>query len=286
MKKNKIFYLLSLVMVMSVIISCEDDDIGPQNFLATGDATEEVNVNIELLRTISAEDDLIPATITLSRSFDVDANVVLRSNLNNLSFALNTITVPAGSTTATGFVATPAEDSFTFEDFNEQGFVTATSIGADDGNGVIYIATSNEAPFRLVNAFPSSIGVGGISFAFLWDSDDDYDIFYDNSLNQGATGNAIEFIELTNAEVSGDGVRQVLVDPFTIAGEMDIPYVLAVRISNPFGEDTLTVFEGTLDTDDTSSFVIAEVTRTTNVDTSNPDIPITTFTYEIVQIED
>lgn len=283
LNKYKIVALLLLVICFN---SCEDDDLGPQNFLATGDATEEVNVTIELDRTISAEGDAIPATITLSRTFDVDANVVLRTDLRNSAFAQSTITVPAGMTTASGFIETPNEDGSIFADFNEMGTATAASIGADDGNGVIYIATSNVATFQVINGFPEVIGVGGISFAFTWDSDDDYDIFYDNSGNQGATGAPIEFIALTEEDISGDGTMDVVVDPFSIEGLVDVPYILVIRESKPFADDEVTVLQGTLDTTDTAPFVIAEITRTTTIDNSNPDIPITNIDYTIVQVED
>jgi len=283
LNKYKLIALLLLVVTYS---SCEDDDLGPQNFLVTGEATEDVNVNIELQRTISAEDDAIPVTITLSRTFDVDANVVLRSDLPNSTFIQTTVTVPAGMTTASGFVATPNEDGSTFSDFTTTGIVTATSIGADDGNGVLYIATSNEAPFQVLNGFPETIGVGGISFAFTWDSGDDYDIFYDTAGFQGATGEPIEFIALTEEEVSGDGTFNVFVDPFAIEGLVDVPYILVIRESKPFAQDEVTVLQGTLDTTDTSLFVLAEITRTTTIDNSNPDIPVTNIDYTIVQIED
>jgi len=286
MKKNKTFYLIASLLTLTLFLSCDDDDLGPESFLPTGDAFEEVNVTIDLQRTISAEGDEIPATITLSRTFDVDANVVLRTDLRSNAFTLTTITVPAGSTSATGLIATPGEDGFLFEDFNEPGTVTATSIGADDGNGAIYIAVSNEASFSLLNAFPSSIVVGGISMTFFWDSNDNYDLFYDNSGNQGATGSSFEVIQLTNEEVSGDGTTQVVVDPINIEGLVDVPYVLVVRNSRPFGDDEITVLEGTLDTTDNSLFILAEITRTTTIDNSNPDAPITNFDYVIEQIED
>lgn len=287
MKKilNK-YKLTALLLCIITVSSCEDDDLGPQNFLATGDATEEVNVTIELDRMISAEGDAIPATITLSRTFEVDANVVLRTDLRNSAFQQSTITVPAGMTTASGFIETPNEDGASFADFNEMGTATAASIGADDGNGVIYIATSNVATFQVINGFPAVIGVGGISFAFTWDSNDDYDIFYDTSGNQGATGAPIEFISLTEMQVSGDGTMDVIVDPFSIEGLVDVPYILVIRESKPFADDELTVLQGTLDTTDTAPFVVAQITRTTTIDNSNPDIPITNVDYTIVQVED
>lgn len=287
MKKNNILYIMISLFALSLFNSCEDDDLGPQNFLATGDATEEVNVTIDLDRMISAEDDEIPATITLSRTFEVDANVVIRTDLSNNAFQQSTITVPAGMTSASGFIETPSDDNgLNFANFNEMGTATAVSIGADDGSGVIYVATSNEASFQVINGFPEVIGVGGISFAFTWDSDDDYDIFYDNSGNQGATGAPLEFIALTEDEISGDGTRDVIIDPFAIEGAVDVPFILVIRESKPFADDEVTVLQGTLDTTDTDPFVLAEITRTTTIDNSNPDIPVTMVDYTIVQIED
>lgn len=287
MKKNNILYIMISLFALSLFNSCEDDDLGPQNFLATGDATEEVNVTIDLDRMISAEDDEIPATITLSRTFEVDANVVIRTDLSNNAFQQSTITVPAGMTSASGFIETPNDDNgLNFANFNEMGTATAVSIGADDGSGVIYVATSNEASFQVINGFPEVIGVGGISFAFTWDSDDDYDIFYDNSGNQGATGAPLEFIALTEDEISGDGTRDVIIDPFAIEGAVDVPFILVIRESKPFADDEVTVLQGTLDTTDTDPFVLAEITRTTTIDNSNPDIPVTMVDYTIVQIED
>lgn len=285
------FKLVILLLCVITYSSCEDDDLGPENFLVTGDAFEDVNVTIDLGRTVSAEDDALPASVTLSRTFDVDANVVIETRFPNGRSSLSTITVPTGSTSGSGFIATPLDDGSPanpvfFEDFTVIGTSTAVSIGADDGNGVLYLAVSNDAEFRVINGFPSTLGLGGISMTLTWDSDDDYDIFYDNSGNQGATGNRLEFIELGNDEVSGDGVQPVTIDPFSIEGLVDVPFILAIRQSNPFSDDIITILEGTFDTTDTAPFTVAEITRTSTVDNSNPDNPITNFDYSIVQIED
>jgi len=279
--------ILTLALVAIISFSCDDDDLGPFNELVV-DATEDVNVTIEPLRDITAEDDDLPVTVTISRSFEVDASITVTSFLENRSFVTSTITVPAGATTGTGTVSLPPDDELTFSNFDEVATLEATAILADDGNGFIYLPVSNAPTVRILDAFPSVVIEGGISFAFFWrtGTTDDYDFFYNGGA--GATGNPIEFIEFTNDEIL-DGPILVEYNPFAIAAETDVEYIAVVRINNPDGTNEVQTFTGTLDAannDAAAVFPLLEVTRTTMVDNSDPAIPISTFDYSIVQLED
>jgi hypothetical protein len=280
----KINNYIKLFFASALLIFAASCDLGPFNSLVT-DATEEVQVSVTALQDISAEGEQIPVSVSISRTFEVDATVTVQVQTEDLRTSVSDIMIPAGSTSGTGLALIPGDQGEEFSNLDETAIVEAIAVGADDGNGIVYLPVSDEDSFRLINGFPASIATGGITMAFAWDTafTDDYDISYAGA--SGATGNPIETLSVPNANFE-DGTLDVVCDPFAIAAEVDVPYVLVIRVNNPDGTSELTFLEGTLDTDDTAAFPLASITRTTTVDNSNPDDPTDVFTFVIEQIED
>lgn len=284
---NKYLKILFACVFVVSTMSCEDDDLGPFNSLVTDD-TEEVQVTVTTLQDISAEGASFPVSVSLSRTFNVAATVTVQVETQDLRTAINTVTIPAGETTGMGLALVPGDQDEEFADLSETAIVSAIAVGADDGNGIVYLATSNEASVRLINDFPGSIAAGGITMTFAWDTafTDDYDFFYAGAA--GATGNPIENISIPNTAF-GDGPIDVTYDPFAVAGLEDVPYILVIRVNNPDGSSELIFHEGALDAANSTAgtqFPLARITRTTTVDMSNPDNPTDVFTFEVEQLED
>lgn len=287
MKNINYLKLFFACVFLTSLASCEDDDLGPFNSLVTNE-TEEVQVTVTTLQDISAEGAMFPVGVTISRTFDVNATVTVQVETQDLRTAIGTVTIPAGSTSAEGLASVPGDLDEEFSDLSETAIVRAIAVGADDGNGIVYIANSNEDTVRLINDFPSNIAAGGITMTFAWDTafTDDYDLFYAGA--SGATGNPVENISIPNTAF-GDGPLDVTYNPFSVAAMVDVPYILVIRINNTDGTSELVFHEGTLDAannDPNALFPLARITRTTTVDTSDPDNPTNVFTFDVEQLED
>lgn len=290
MKNLKNYLKFSFVITLALLtFSCEDDELGPfSDFVTT--QTEEIQVTLALAdRDLTGEGDALPITATISRSFEVDAQITVTTIFEDDRRNSGVITIPAGSTTGTGAIDTPFDDNLSFSNFDETGIAVATAILADDGNGIVYVAVSNEISYTVSEEFPASPVESSISIAFLWrtGTTDDYDIFYAGAA--GATGNPVEFISILNTEFP-DGTMQITYNPFAVAGETDVDYRLIIRTNNPAnGENNITVLEGTLDAENNDpniNYPLAEITRTTSVDNSNGNFSFNVYDFNIVQLED
>ncbi len=158
-------------LIAMAAISCEDDE--PVT-AGDGDPLNEnvitVNATLSTTQPQIGEENLLPVSLTLDRSFASDAEVTVRATLTNGNVSTGVITVTAGATSATGGIVLPPDDGFAPEGFFDPaaGTLIASAILLDElEEGNAFIVTSNEVSLDIWSR--TAPGRGGLNYVLDWE---------------------------------------------------------------------------------------------------------------------
>lgn len=159
-------------LIAMAAISCEDDE--PVT-AGDGDPLNEnvitVNATLSTTQPQIGEENLLPVSVTLDRSFATDAEVTVRATLTNGNVSTGIVTVAAGATSATGGITLPSDDGFVPAGFFDPaaGTLTASAILLDElEEGNAYIVTSNEVALDIWSM--TAPGRGGLNYVLDWEN--------------------------------------------------------------------------------------------------------------------
>jgi hypothetical protein len=106
------FKYIVCLLSLALVFSCEDDDP-----ISAGNADPLNKIIVDVPVTVSSPDvgigegNLAKFDVTLGQSFASDATITVRIDMDNGRFTTGTTEVPAGSTSASGTILVPADDS-------------------------------------------------------------------------------------------------------------------------------------------------------------------------------
>ncbi len=265
MKKYIKFFYVALLSL--AFFSCEDDEaISAGDGDPLGETVATVDITVTTIAK-AGEGDRIPVTVSLGQSFASDVAVGIRATLDNGNQTQGSVTVPAGSTSATGSVVLPADDGFdsgTFEGESDYGTLTAFAILLDELEpNTSYVTNSTDASFDLLDL---TLDVdGGLNVLFDWANPDindldmfifDYDTF--TQWEGAASGDRYEQ-DLFQTPGRPDGDYFIAVDVW-IATDSSIPWRFMLTRPDGFVD----VYEGTFENPSGLIFPVVEFTKTTD----------------------
>ncbi len=281
--KNTKYLFYSVFILFFAMLSCDDNSDIDYSLQGT---QQIVQITLSSSRDYTAEEDRFPITITLDQAYDSDAVVVVEFELSDTRTVRKDFVIESGQSSVSDFIFLPGDDGL----FNSSSTVPLTdairgrAIGfllEEPSEGVVYIVESNELILDQYDLLPPVVENGGLSYVFIWATNrtDDYDIFSDIPNFNSATGNPLETASVSNDTFS-DGNYTLTYNPYAIAGEIDVPFVLFLRVTYNDGTDSVVKFEGTLDAlnnDPDLTYDLIGIERTTD---SNDLV-----TYNFQQIE-
>jgi len=130
---KNIFLQFSLTITLTLLVSCEFDDIG---FNDNGNPNTlnqtSVEVTVTTSSTYSGESDKLPVQVTLGQTFNTDVDVEVEAAMKNGDYAVGTVTITSGESSGTGTVTLPGDDGYNSGNFN--GFVDYCGV---DATGIV-----------------------------------------------------------------------------------------------------------------------------------------------------
>ena len=260
MKKIK-YFLLTLV-VGSLLTSCYSDDA--INEVPVG-GLEGLSLSVAGPNSVTGEGYGVPFTATLPKSFSTDATVEARLSFEG-GFATNTVTIPAGSTSANGSVSMQGNDGL--DKFTGRAVkLSLSGVALADQSGIFDI-TSNEVALtsfdRVQWPYGSAVIAGRMTALLDWVNPAGNDVdMYIGAVESAESGSRWE-TDIFN-DTHADGTYTVEAGVW-VASDTDIPW--KIFFVHP-DQETVTSFEGTLTgltlgTGVNANVEIATLTKTTD----------------------
>lgn len=274
MKIIKFKYILCLLS-LALVFSCEDDDA-----LSAGNADPLNKTVIDVPVTVSSPDlgigegNLAKFDVTVGQSFPSDATITVRIDMDNGNFTTGTAVVTAGSTSASGTILVPADDSLMPATIISPNSATIQAIGILLDEPVADTLFRAESNIFDLNVWAQSQGVaGGLVVQMDWNGAPAVDIdmyiidaAFTAIFEQAESGNRFEVDTFGNTEhPDGDYVvytRVFAPDPLTEATPLS---VLLVRPNNVLESFSFTVPAGTAAAD--GFLPLVGFTKTTDAET-------------------
>lgn len=287
MKKIKYFILMLAVGFSAV--SCYDDDAitpvlpaGLDDITLTAGAPE---------RNVTAGGFNLPFSATIPSAFTSDVDVEASLTFDG-GVTTSTVTIPAGSTSATGSITMQGTGGLSGNFAGKAVKLSLTGLLVTEpaeGDTSVFNVTSNEVDITsydlaVTNAYGESTIAGRMTHLFEFDADysaDDLDMYVFNTdfagpFETSENGGRYEYDIFNDTHPDGDYI--VFIGVFKASGA-DLPWHLFFVDPD---RTTLTFFEGVIASPAADDFIaIANFTKTTTVDADGDDV--VSYTYSQVE---
>jgi len=266
---KKIKNILLIVTLVFSVTACFDDDA--INIVEIADITD-VTLNVASINSVTGEGAIVPFTAVIPNTFSSDVDVEVTLTFQG-GIVTNTVTIPAGSTSADGTITMQDDDGFDDFDGRTVGLsITGLSVsGAVAGEPTVFDITSNTVNLTSYDRVQLERGFdpvnGQMTILFDWENpganDLDVRIFNADTFTQvelAVSGSRWETDTFNDTHPDGDYF--VLIEFFTASG--NIPW--QIFFVHP-DQETISFFEGTFMSTASGDavFPLINFTKTTTV---------------------